>query len=381
MRSFFEQIYYGNRVMQWVLALAIITLSVIIGRMLYWFIGKRVKVLTQRTKSNFDDIIVDMLEEPVVGFLILGGFWYALSVLTLSAGSITFVKGAFNLVIALLSGWLLIRLYEAIHVTYLQKLVTRTTSQLDDQILPMIRSGVRFIVFALAIIIGLNNAGYDVGAVLAGLGLGGLAFALAAQDTVANIFGGVTILLLRPFAAGDRIRVADVEGYIRQLGIRSSLLETLSGEKIWLPNSKFTSNPIYNLDNCAYYIDENKYPLHRDTAAEAIEQIIPLLEAVAKSNPHLVWSQAILNTISTQEFEIKLIYGIKPWQPDTPFANHLQKKMAVKHDINVGALKLIRQQNIHLATPTFGLYQDSRSVPLPAPVTVESSLPKAELHN
>lgn len=349
MNTFLQQLYYGNTVGQWTVALVIIVASVVVGRVVYALISRGVKRLTHRTVTLLDDMVVGMLEEPAVALMVLVGVRYALGTLNMSTGAAAFVNGAFNLVVTLLFGWLIMRLYEGIHKQYLVPLAGHTESQLDDQVLAIILSGVRFIVTILAIVIGLNNAGYDVGTVLAGLGIGGLAFALAAQDTVANIFGGVTMLIQRPFTPGDRIRVADTEGYIRRFGLRSAQLETTRGEKIMVPNSIFISNPIFNLDVCRFYSQEETYPLHRDTTPETIERLLVALRAMAEANPHVLWADGLLNKIGKKSFEVTLSYGVAPWEPGGEFSSHFHKIDTVRHYVNMNALKLFRELGVELA--------------------------------
>ncbi len=352
MSAFFQQVYYGNTMGQWALALGLVVVSAIIGRVVYWLISRGIKNVARRSKAKLDDMAVDMLEEPIVGLVVLIGLRIALSTLNMSEGAAAFMSGGFNLVITLLIGWLIVRLYETIHFHFLIPLVNRSESQLDDQIMSILLSGVRFIVAILAIVVGLNNAGYDVGTVLAGLGIGGLAFALAAQDTVANIFGGITMLIQRPFTPGDRIRVADTEGYIRRFGLRSSQLETTRGEKIMVPNSIFISNPIYNLDDCRFYSQEEKYPLHRDTSPEEIEQLIVALRKMAEAHPNIAWADGLLNKIGEQAFELSFFYGVKPWRPGGEFGSHYGKIDAARHYVNMNALKIFRELGVKLARPT-----------------------------
>ena len=96
----------------------------------------------------------------------------------------------------------------------------------------------------LGLIVALNNAGYDIGALIAGLGVGGLALAIAAKDTVANIFGSVTIFADRPFVIGDRVRIKGHDGVVRDIGIRSTRLETRDGPMVTIPNATFADSAV-----------------------------------------------------------------------------------------------------------------------------------------
>jgi MscS family membrane protein len=267
----------------------------------------------------------------------------------------------FQFVIALIVAWLLIRLYDAFHTTYFVKLAQKTETDLDDQLLPVIRTGIQFIVISLGILIGLNNAGYDVGAILAGLGIGALAFALAAQDTVANLFGGIIVFIQRPFKTGDRINVAGVEGFVREVGLRSSLLETISGQKILLPNKVFGSESIKNLDIARYYYQAELFHIHRNTTLEQLEMILPVLKEVINQNEYILWSEPFLATVGEYSFDIQIDYGVKPWHPGQPFAHHIQKLAVVKSQVNQAALKVFESRAIKLSLPVM-LFSDQTAM-------------------
>ncbi len=174
MSGFFDTVYYGNMLSQWLIALLLIVLFFIIGKAVYWISNRWIKSLTSKTQTQIDDIIVDMVEEPLVVIITLIGVRYSLTTLNLSDNAAHWLGNAFQFVIALIVAWLALRLYDAFHKEYFVKLAQKTETDLDDQLLPIIRTGIKFIVISLGILIGLNNAGYDVGAILAGLVHGGV---------------------------------------------------------------------------------------------------------------------------------------------------------------------------------------------------------------
>lgn len=361
MPGFFDTVYYGNTVTQWLIALLLIVLFFIIGKAVYWVSNRWIKSLTGKTQTQLDDMIVDMIEEPLVVIITLIGVRYSLTTLNLSDSVALWLGNFFQFVIALIMAWLLIRLYDAFHKQYFVKLAQKTETDLDDQLLPVIRTGIKFIVISLGVLIGLNNAGYDVGAILAGLGIGALAFALAAQDTVANLFGGIIVFIQRPFKTGDRISVAGVEGYVREVGLRSSLVETVHGEKILLPNKVFGSESISNLDVATYYYQAELFHIHRNTTLEQLEMVLPLLKEVINQNEHIVWSEPLLATVGEYSFDIQIDYGVKPWQPEQPFAHHLHKLGVVKSQVNQAALNVFESRAIKLSLPVM-LFSDQMAV-------------------
>jgi len=239
MNEFLHQTYFGNTLQAWVIAFSIIILSLLLGKVVYWVFSKIVRGFTSRTISKLDDIIVDMVEKPTVFFLISMGIWFGLKQLVLPEALTAAVDNSFQVLVALLVGWLVSRLFEAVCQEYLQPWVEKSENELDDQLLPILRKTTKTTIWAMAIIIGLNSAGYNVGALIAGLGIGGLALAMAAKDTVSNVFGGVTVFTDQPFRINDRIKVAGYDGTVLEIGVRSTKLQTLEGRIVTIPNAKF----------------------------------------------------------------------------------------------------------------------------------------------
>ncbi len=248
MEAFLEATYYGNTILEWLTALSIIVGALIVGKTVYWIFQNIARKLTAKTETKLDDIILDMIEEPIVVIVTVMGFWAGFNTLTIDSVRVTeFVGHAMQAAITLSIAWLLARLIDSLIQEYLIPLTEKSETDLDDQLLPIVRKGIKLVIWVMAIIISLNNAGYDVGAVLAGLGVGGLALAIAAQDTVANIFGSATIFADRPFTINDRIRIKGYDGVIRDIGLRSTRLETRDGPMVTIPNSIFTGSPVENV--------------------------------------------------------------------------------------------------------------------------------------
>lgn len=247
MTEFLAKEFYWNTVGEWLIALAIILGSILLGRVVFWVLSNIVKKLTAKTKTNIDDIIIDMIEEPVAFAVSILGIWYGLDALHLPDVGHIWINRIYYLLIIFNIAWLINRLIDALIEEYLVPIIEKSESDLDDQLLPILRKGVHAAVWIMAVIVGLNNAGYDVGALIAGLGIGGLAFALAAQDTVANFFGGVTIFVDKPFTVNDWIKINGHEGIVEEVGIRSTRIRTFPGRLITIPNKVFAESAIENV--------------------------------------------------------------------------------------------------------------------------------------
>ena len=165
--DFWQKTYYDNTVSLWLTSLGFVLGSVILGKSIYWVFSKLVKALTQKTKNTLDDLIVDLIEEPIVAAFIASGIYFSLSILQLPTMLEGVIAKSYTMVVTLLVAWLITRFFEAFYQNIVQPWAEKTENDLDDQLLPVLRKGVRSIIWIVAIIIGLNNAGYDVGAMIA----------------------------------------------------------------------------------------------------------------------------------------------------------------------------------------------------------------------
>ena len=281
-----QESYYGNTLMAWATSLGIILLSLMMGKVIYWIFSKIVRSFTSRTETKLDDIIVDMVEEPVVFAIIATGIWFGLTILILPVMAASAVSHSYSIILALLIAWMAARLFDAIYLEYLLPLADKSDNDLDDQLMPILRKGVKASIWVLAILIGLNNAGYNVGALIAGLGIGGLALAMAAKDTVSNIFGGFTIFTDKPFRLKERIIVAGYDGTVEEIGIRSTRLKTLAGRMVTIPNAKFADAPVENISVEPSRKVVLDLGMTYDTSPDQMQEAMDTLKAIGDANEH-----------------------------------------------------------------------------------------------
>ena len=223
----------------------------------------------------------------------------------------------------------------------------KTESDLDDQLLPIIRKGIRSVIWIMAVIIGLNNAGYDVGAMIAGLGIGGLALAMAAKDTIANIFGGFTIFTDKPFKMGDRIQIGGVDGTVVEIGLRSTRIKTLSGRIVTMPNNSFGDSAVENVSSEPCRKIVLNLGLTYNTKPEQIEEAIEILKDIIVKND------------SSEENVITSFNGFGDFALNIMFIYYIAKGEDIAQtqtDVNLQILKRFNEKNLEFAFPTQTLY-------------------------
>ncbi|MBL4636310.1 MAG: mechanosensitive ion channel family protein [Kofleriaceae bacterium] len=343
MSDIFNNTYYDNTIAQWATAFGIMLGSLIAGKILYWLCSSVVKKLTARTRSNLDDVIVDMIEEPVIIALTVAGVLVGLSTLELSASAQGTISGIRQFVIIICITWLVARLVEAVFTELIAPLADKTDTDLDDQLLPLVRKGTKMFVWSLGMIVALNNAGYNVGALIAGLGIGGLALAMAAKDTVSNIFGGFTVYTDKPFVINDRVCVSGYDGIITEVGIRSTRLKTLAGRIVTIPNSTFSESPVENISMEPSRKVGIDLGLTYDTSPDNLKLAMSILEEIAKTTDGLEEDFVVgFDAFGDSAMMIKFIYYI----------TKEEDIMAIKSSINMQILERFNENKLDFAFPT-----------------------------
>lgn len=337
----------GNSGEAWLIALFLAIGSVVGARVVYWIFARISRRLARKTKTALDDIVLDMIEEPIAVMLSFIGIRFALGTLSFPEGLETWIGYVFNVVMILAGAWLVSRLFDALFKQYVVTWAEKSDTDLDDQLLPIVQKLAKGAIWGVALVIALDNAGYDVGALVAGLGIGGLAFAMAAKDTIANVFGGFTIFTDKPMTLSDRVRVAGYDGVVREVGVRSTRIETLDGTLVTVPNSKFSDSPVENVSLEPSRKVKVQLGLVYDTTPDEMDKAMELLKEITAGNPNLE-EKVIVSFTEFGDFSLNLllIYYI------TKGADILETQST----INRAILARFNENGLEFAFPTQTLY-------------------------
>ncbi len=341
--EFFEKQWYHNSLGDWGIALLIIIGVVIATKLIIWFIKNVLKKLSAKTETRLDDLLVEMLEEPIIYIFALGGIWFALKRLVFPPEIIDYIDKGFWFVVILATTWFIARLLIALIDEYLAPAVEKSESDLDDQLLPIARKVIKYTIWVLGILMALNNVGFNVGAILAGLGIGGLALAMAAKDTVANIFGGVTIFTDKPFVLGDRIKISGYDGIVQEVGIRSTRIKTLAGTMLTVPNMKFTDGIIENISMEPSRKVTLNLGLTYDTPEDKVQLALDILKDI------------ITNTDGTEDNVLVSFNAFGDFSLGVLFIYYITKGadiLQVQTNVNMQILKRFNENKLEFAFPT-----------------------------
>ncbi len=348
--GFWHNKYFGYELKDWLISFGIILGCIIVGKLVYWFFKNIVKKLTQKTKSKLDDIIIDMIEEPIVFALVLGGIWYGVEhQLGLEGAVRIWVDRVFYILIIFNIAWMVSRLFRAIVEEYVAPMVEKSEGDLDDQLLPIIKKGINIIIWLVALIVAIDNAGYDVSAILAGLGIGGLALALAAQDSVSNLLGGFTIFADKPFTINDRIKVDGYDGFVTEIGIRSTRIKTLEGRIVTIPNSDISNNSVENVSSEPSRKVVLNLGLTYDMDHNDVKKGMELLKEISERHKDLIEDNVLISFNAFGDFSLNIFfaYYIKPG------ADILETQTIMNMDI----LESFNTNGLDFAFPSQTIYQ------------------------
>lgn len=353
MQQFFDQILMQNTLGQWFKAAAFIVGAFVASHILLWVIRHIIKKIVKRTPPKIDDIIVDAIEKPVAAIVMLIGIKLALQELTLSVRVNQFMSRAYVMLMILGLTWFLSRFVALLIVEYVRPTVKDKLSgklpgkRADTQMIPAIKRSVQTIIWVFGIVIALNNSGYDVKALVAGVGIGGLALALAAKDTVTNIFGGITIFFDKPFRIGDRVRVSGYDGYIVAIGLRSFRLSTLEGTEVVIPSAVIIDNVVENVSREPSRRVILELGLTYDTTPDQMKRAIEILREIADQNPNVENNAtAYFNTFADFSINISFIY----------FIIKGKDIFETQSEVNLAILERFNAEGLNFAFPTQSLY-------------------------
>ena len=344
--EFLDKVVLGNTIEDWGIAIAIILGSFIATKITYWIIANVVKNLTKKTKTNLDDVLIETLEKPIIYSILIWGYWVAIHYVDLSSTPrlLFFLQGVASVSIILTLTSIVSRVFDALVTEIVQPYVEKTEGGADNYMLPIIRKVTKAIIWAFGVIIGLDNIGFDITAMIAGLGIGGLALALAAQDSVKNIFAGVMIFLDKPFKIKDRIQIEGFDGVVEEVGLRSTRIRTLDGRIVTIPNSTFTDNSVVNVTSQPALKITLNLGLTYDTSEVDMQKGVDILKQIVADHSEILEPDCAVGFKDFGDFSLGILflYYIKP------DAHWLDSQNTISKEV----LKRFNEAGLDFAFPT-----------------------------
>ncbi|MDR1407812.1 MAG: mechanosensitive ion channel family protein [Tannerella sp.] len=243
-----DTIYYGSSLKTWLISISLVAAAFIACKILAILNNLLVKQIARSRNDPYEGLCLKALERPVQLALILFAAWLALRQLHMTDDMLHLVDHSCSILAIVNTTWLVARLITSfVEESIIFSSYRDKNRRLDTSLLPVIKRTLNILVWLIGIVMALNNAGVKVSTLLGTLGIGGIAFALAAQDTIKNILGGITIFVDRTFRIGDTVNINGMEGTVEDIGIRSTHIRTYDRRVVIIPNYKLTDTSITNI--------------------------------------------------------------------------------------------------------------------------------------
>ena len=307
--------------------------------------------LVKKTRFQFDDLVAEAASKPFGYLLLLGGLGGAFGVLTLPTEPNVrgFVFGAMKVFLAANVMWFLFRLVDAA-VAHLARLAERTESTLDDQLVPVIRKALKATIGVVFFVWVVQLLGYSVSSLIAGLGIGGLAIALALQDTLGNFFGSVFIFLDRPFCVGDWIKLDDVEGIVEQVGFRSTRIRTWPATLVTIPNKTVASATIDNWSRMPKRRVAQTVGVTYKTGADEMEDVVAAIREIVTNDEGVDTEFIVVRFTDFGESSLNIL--VYYFTKAVAFADHL----VAKERVNLAIMRDLEKRGLSIALPARTIY-------------------------
>ncbi len=310
-----DKLYYGNSLRDWGISLLIIVGALILNKLISIINRRVIRRFTARSSTRIDDLLSEALEPPILLGVMLFAVWISLGRLDLGTKFHHFLHNAYEVLVTLNVTWLFARVIaRLIEFVFTSRDGSATTRlNINTHLVPLIKRGILIVVWTIGIITALHNVGVTVTTLMGTLGIGGMAFALASQDTIKNIFGGITIFTDQTFQIGDIIRIDDTEGTVVDVGLRSTRLRTYDHRLVILPNSKLIDAVVTNISSEPGRRIVIDLGLTYDTSPEKMREAMDILGGMADRvegvEPGTVTTAFL--AFADSSLNIRLIYFIR----------------------------------------------------------------------
>ncbi len=349
MKEWLESLYHmkfaGNTLDLWVYALGSAIVVFLVLSLLFAVLGRRLKSLSQRTHTIADDLLSAMLESTKTLALLVASVWAGAQILDLGVMEAPL---DFSLMIAVVLQFAIWgnRMVSAYIAFYTD--ARREENPGAVSVVHGLSFLVRLVIWSIALLLIFDNLGYNITALVAGLGIGGIAVGLALQNILGDLFASLSIVLDKPFVIGDFIIVGELMGGVEKIGLKTTRVRSLSGEQLIFSNSDLLSSRVRNFKR----MQERRVPFGfgvvYQTAPEQLEEVPSMIRRIIESQDGTRFDRAHFKGFGESSYDFEVVYYI-----NTPDYNAY---MDVQQAINLGICRGFAERGIEFAYPTRTLY-------------------------
>lgn len=343
-----EQVYLGNSLLKWVIALAVAVSIYVALSILRRTVGSRLKILADRTTTDLDDFLVDLIQVRTKKILFLALAAYGASmfiVLPLEVQRI--ILGAVFVLLFLQVGlW-----GNGIISFFVTRRVAKDGEEgLNLEAYSVITWIAKAALWIIVVLLVLNNLGIEITALVAGLGISGIAVALAVQNILGDLFASLSIVMDRPFEIGDFIIVGDQMGTVEHVGLKTTRVLSLSGEQIVFSNNDLLGSRIRNFRRMNERRVLFTLGVTYQTPADKLERIPGMIREIIEVQEQARFDRAHFSTFGDFSLNFEIVY----WVLDRDYALFRE----IQQEINLALYRKFEEEEIEFAYPTQTLFME-----------------------
>jgi len=313
MFDFFNNTFlYDTSLTQWLISLGIIIIVILLKRSIQWIFRNVFVKIASKTKTTYDNVIIEKSQNPIVYGIIIFGIWKALKIFIFTPETSLYIDNTYKILFIINLTWLFARVFDGVIKEYMNNSIDNKNKKFNYSLVHTVQKTVNIFVWCVGIVITLKYIGINITTLLTGLGIGGVALALASQDTIKNIFAGVVLFTDRPFRVGDRVLIDGIDGIVEDIGIRSVRIRTLNKRIVTISCSKVVDSVIENITSEPVRRITLLLGLTYDTTPDKMQLALNILKDLPNLIPEIKHDiHAYFNNYTDFALQITLIYHIR----------------------------------------------------------------------
>src|ERR1035437_2109010 len=341
----------GQPLWKYLASLIYIVLAFFVAKLLDFIVNVWLKRWAAKMETKYDDLILELLRGPVkvVAFVVFLNIGLGMFEWPLRAQE--FLSRGFIVVVACSVTYVVLKVVDLLLDMWREKTVLAQDKAFAAHLFPLINKVVKAFVIVAAAILTADNLNIKITSLLAGLSVGGLALGLAAQDTIANLFGAVAIFLDKPFHIGDHIKVEGVDGTVEGIGLRSTRIRNLDGHHVTVPNKLMGNAIITNITRRPTIKTEMNLGLTYDTPVEKVKRATVLLEEIFRANSKTADLIISFNKFADSALNIFVVHVWSGTDAKAHFAEMQELNLQIKQRFDAEKIEFaFPSQTVYLKT-------------------------------
>lgn len=351
MHSFWERFFWGNTIKEWTIAFSIIIGIILLLKVFQYVVLRKIKAFAERSKSTIDDLVVSVIQTLLMPLVFFLAIYFGLQFLNMSPK----VRQIMNVAIMVITTFFIVRIITSVISYSVQNFIkTQAAPDVKKKQARGILIIVNGIVWLIALIFLVDNLGYDITTVITGLGIGGIAIALAAQTILGDLFSYLVIFFDKPFEIGDFIIVDDKMGNIEYIGIKTTRIRTLGGEQLICSNTDLTNSRVHNYKRMIQRRVVFSFGVVYHTSYEKLQRIPGIVKKLIEEKELAKFDRAHFKSFGNSSLDFEVVYYV--------LTDDYNRYMDIQQNINMDLFKTFEEQEIEFAFPTQTVMLDKASM-------------------